>query len=115
MTNFEHIKAMSLDELAKWLDTHGQFDSSPWSSWFSETYCDNCETIKCKYVDDNDLLDVTPPYNREIACAFCELENKCRFFPEREDVPDNIATIKMWLLKESNCDCDEKSIKDAKN
>ena len=41
MTNFQHLQSISIDELAKWLDEYGQFDNSPWSTWFAEKYCDN--------------------------------------------------------------------------
>lgn len=102
MINFEYIKSLSIDELAEWLDKHGKFDTVPWSEWFSNKYCNNCESIKCKYTDAEETLGFSPYsyYNREIECAYCELEKKCRFFEELDDVPDNKEVIKLWLNEE---------------
>lgn len=101
MNNFEFIKSLSIDELAEWLDKHGNFDSSPWSDWFAKKYCDNCESIKCKYKYTEKALGFSPysysSYGGDIECAYCELENKCRFFPDLDETPDNLTTIKMWL------------------
>ena len=97
MTNFKHLQTMTVDELAKWLDEYGQFDCSPWSEWFSQTYCDNCEPIKCKYADTEDHLCS----GREIECSYCELEGHCKFFTDLADTPSNLETIKMWLNKEA--------------
>ncbi len=108
MTNFKHIQSMSIEELAAWLDENGQFDTSPWSSWFNDTYCSKCEPIKCKYADTEKALGFTPyifgTYNGDLECAYCELENKCRFFPDLEDTPDNLETIKIWLGQEASND-----------
>jgi hypothetical protein len=96
MNNFEFLKSLSIDELAAWLDKYCNFDHSPWSDWFANKYCANCESIKCKYKDTENVLGFSP-YTGEIECAYCELENKCRFFPDLDDTPDNLTTIKMWL------------------
>ena len=102
MINFERLQLMSIDELAEWLDKNGMFDNSPWSEWFSKKYCENCESIKCKYADAEEKLGITPfSYSGEIECAYCELENKCRFFQELDDIPDNKKVIKMWLEEEA--------------
>lgn len=102
MINFERLQLMSIDELAEWLDKNGMFDNSPWSEWFSKKYCENCESIKCKYADAEEKLSITPfSYSGEIECAYCELENKCRFFQELDDIPDNKKVIKMWLEEEA--------------
>lgn len=95
MTNFDFLRSMSVEKLAKWLDEHGQFDGSPWMDWFNENYCSNCESIKCK-VDEK--VAFFPGHT--IDCAYCELENKCKFFPELNEVPDNEGIIKMWLNHE---------------
>ena len=100
MSNFEKMKSMSIDDLAKWLDEYGQFDNSPWSNWFAKKYCNNCESIKCRYDEVKERLDITPFYNREIECAYCELEKKCQFFSEIEDIPNNVEVVKMWLESE---------------
>lgn len=90
MTNFEKFKSMAVDELADWLDKYGQSDDAPWATWFNETYCNKCEPIKCK-------PSYLSSYDRPIDCAYCELEHKCKYFPELEDIPDNKTIIEMWL------------------
>jgi hypothetical protein len=107
MTNLEKLKNMSIDALAAWLDKNGMFDNSPWLNWFAKKYCDNCESIKCKYVEAEEKLGLLPfaRYCGEIECAYCELADesgvkRCRFFPELDDVPGNKVIIKMWLVEE---------------
>ena len=87
MTNFEKFKSMNIEELSEWFDQYGQFDDSPWGNWFNERYCENCESIMCHYEDSK----------YEFPCSWCELHNKCKFFQELDDVPDNKDIIKMWL------------------
>ena len=87
MTNYEYIKSMSIDKFSEWVDKYGQFDSSPWLTWFDQKYCNNCEDIMCKYEDGE----------REFPCSYCELNGNCKFFPDLYDVPDNKMIIKMWL------------------
>ena len=103
MSNFKRLQSMSVDELAQWLDENGQFDTSPWSEWFSKKYCNNCESIKCKYADAEEKLDFSPYtfYSGDIECAYCEIYHKCKFFENLEDVPDNKEVIKMWLEEEA--------------
>ena len=108
MINFERLQSMSMDELAEWLDKNCMFDNSPWLNSFNEKYCEKCESIKCKYVDAEEKLGLSPYacYSGEIKCAYCELADesgikKCRFFPELNDVPDNKEMIKMWLEEEA--------------
>ena len=90
MNNFERLKSMSVEELSKWIDTHGQFDNSPWITWFDQKYCKNCEDIMCKYEDGG----------REFPCSYCELNGNCKFFPDLDEVLDNKKIIKMWLETE---------------
>jgi hypothetical protein len=91
MNKFENFKSMNIDQLAEWLDEYGQFDSAPWTLWFDQKYCQNCEDIMCKYEDSE----------RELRCAYCEVHNKCKFFPEMDEEPDNKEVIKMWLKMEA--------------
>lgn len=103
MTNLEYLKSLSLKEFAEWLDEHGQFDGSPWTGWFDKNYCKKCESIKCKIESTN--IGITPLFpEREIDCAYCELEHKCKFFPELKEVPDDKTIIEMWLNKEADHD-----------
>jgi hypothetical protein len=90
MNNFENLKSMSVEELAEWLDANGMWDNSPWSQWFDSKYCRQCESVTA-YV---------PDFNRECDFAWCELEHKCRYFADHEDVPDCREIIKMWLEAE---------------
>jgi hypothetical protein len=94
---------MDIEQLADWLDENGQFDTAPWSEWFSKKYCNNCESIKCKYADAEEKLGFSPytHYSGEVECAYCELENKCRFFQSLDDVPNNREVIRMWLEEEA--------------
>ena len=91
-SNAEMIKAMNIEQLAEWLDTNGMWDNSPWSKWFDSTYCKQCESVKATVKDDFG--------KRECDFAWCELEHKCRYFADREDVPDCKEIIKMWLESE---------------
>ena len=92
MNNFDDFKSMNIDKLVEWLDKYGNFEESPWMKWFGDTYCNN---IKCPaekvYVKD---------YGREMKFGWCELNGKCKFFPEFEDIPSNKEIIKMWLMLE---------------
>lgn len=91
-TNFEKIKEMDIDQFTRWLDKYGQWDNSPWSKWFDSTYCRQRESVEATVEDDFG--------KREFDFAWCELEHKCRYFADREDVPDCKEIIKMWLESE---------------
>jgi hypothetical protein len=90
MNNFDKLKSLDIDKLAEWLDENGQYDTAPWSLWFDKQYCKNCEDIICKSPDDS----------RQYRCAYCEIYDKCKFFPEIDDVPNSKDVIKMWLEAE---------------
>lgn len=77
--------------MAEWLDQYGMFDNSPWMIWFDQQYCKNCEDVVCKYENDK----------KEFSCSYCELNDKCKFFPEYDEAPSNKEIIKMWLESES--------------
>lgn len=95
MNNFKHLQSISIDQLVEFLDTNGNQDAI-WWKWFDEKYCDRCEPVMV-YVDDDDGENV---WKTECECSYCEEHNKCRFFPEIEDVPDSKETIKLWLEAE---------------
>ena len=90
MNNFEKLRQMDIDQAAEWLDKHGQFDSSPWVEWFDDTYCQNCEKIKGSVMD----------LSKEVECAWCEVHDKCQFFPDRSEVPEGKQIVKLWLESE---------------
>jgi hypothetical protein len=90
MNNFEKLKSMSVDELAELLNQYGRYERTPWYDWWDENYCSRCESVKA-YV---------PAFEREHDFAWCELEHKCKFFQDMEDVPNSKEIIKMWLEAE---------------
>lgn len=90
MNNWAKLKNMSTEDWAEWLDQYGQFDNSPWITWFGQKYCKNCENIMCKYEDGE----------REFPCSYCEVYDTCKFFPDLDEVPGNKMIIKMWLETE---------------
>ena len=93
MTIFEKFKSMTIDEFADWLDKYGQFDGSPWMSWWDDKYCSKCEPIKVE----------NETYVIPVMCSWCELhKNKCKFFPDREEMPSNKDIIKMYLEEQYN-------------
>lgn len=91
MNNWTKLKNMSVEDLAKWLDENGQFDTAPWTIWFDQKYCSNCESIICHYEDST----------HEFSCAWCELNDGCKFLPEVKGMPNNLEIIKMWLESET--------------
>ena len=93
MTIFEQIKNMSVDEFAEWLDEHGRLNGSPWLQWWEETYCNQCP------VEHGYLPDYTGMHTYQVPTEFawCELHDKCKFFLEMDETPDNKDIIKMWL------------------
>ncbi len=92
MNNFEQLKSMSLDQFVEWLDENVSFDCSPWWDWFDDKYCKNCEIIMCHYESYIPRLHPT---------SWCELHNnKCKFFPDMDEAPDNKEIIKLWLESE---------------
>ena len=90
MTQFEKFKNMDTEQFADWLDEYGMFDGSPWMEWFDRRYCNNCKPVMCHSADDS----------REFAFAWCEIYDKCKYFPESYEQPDNKEVIKMWLESE---------------
>ena len=76
MTNFEQIQSASLNELALWIHKHGQFDGSPWVTWFDDNYCSKCEAIECKYEDAEEKLGFKPFYKNSIECSLKTTKSK---------------------------------------
>lgn len=94
MNNFNYIQSMSLEQLATWLDINGQCDDSPWLNWFSANYCKKCEPVICKYEDVEAKLGFESFFGRDCECAYCELEERCRYF---STYPTSLEIIKLWL------------------
>jgi len=92
MTNFEKLKNMSKEELINWLDEIGKIDDAPWVLWFTKKYCDNCEPI----------IEFVPLLQKECECTSCEINDKCKFFPEKEKTLSSTEVIELWLNEEIN-------------
>ena len=89
-TQFEQIKSMDINELSEWLSEQTQWDTSPWVTWWDRHYCQQCDSV----------IAFVPYLNGEHECSYCEINHKCRFFPELGEVPDDKEIIKMWLESE---------------
>ena len=91
MTNFENIKAMSINELAALLCQLDEgYCYTPWIDWFDNNYCKKCEPIR-EYVEH---------LNRELDFSWCELNDRCKFFSDLGDVPDCECMARLWLESE---------------
>lgn len=80
MIRFEELKNMDIDEFAKWIDENGQFDNSPWMTWWDELYCQNCEAVMCHHIEAKEKLGFEPFYEKDVECAYCEIYKKCKYF-----------------------------------
>lgn len=90
MTNFEKIKSYSFEELTDFLATIGN-DDAPWYEMFSKKYCANCPVEKVRSAYDN--------YEHEHEACYCELNKKCRYFPDisYDEVMSDTFMTKLWL------------------
>ena len=70
MTNYEKIKAMSIDELSEFLDSNWVHEDDPCMEWWNKNYCSTCEPV-IKRVEH---------FKTEIEFAWCELNCKCRYY-----------------------------------
>lgn len=87
MTNYEKLKSLSREELIAWLSQNGSIDDSPWLHWFNSTCCANCECVK----------QMSPNEKFEYECSYCEVEHKCRYFPNKSSEPTDEDILNMWL------------------
>ena len=90
MKRLEKLKSMNIDELVDWLDKNIDFGVIPWIEQFDKNFCNNCESIKCHYEDSG----------HDVVCSWCELHDKCRYFPDLDKIPDMKMMIRMWLETE---------------
>lgn len=84
MTVFENLSSMNIDEFAEWFEKNCIHDHDPCIKWWDRTYCQNCKTVT----------------KGGLEYAYCELNKKCRFFKDMDDVPNNRQTIGLWLNSE---------------
>lgn len=90
MKNVDKIKSKSINDFAKWLDKYCSFEDSPWVKWWNDKYCNKCPSEIGK-IEGSD---------REIEFSWCELHNKCRFFPDMNENVSSEQILKMWLESE---------------
>lgn len=90
MTVFESIKSWDVDGFTEWLDEYGAFDTAPWMRWYDNNYCNKCEPV----------IENDSQTHREQEFSWCELNGKCRYFKELDEIPDHKQIIKMWLESE---------------
>ena len=90
MTNFEKLKSMNKEEISEFLDSITSIDDSPWIVWFNKKYCENCEIIRRNTLDPDIYYD----------CTYCEVNGNCRYFQDKDDIPDNKEMIELWLESE---------------
>ena len=90
MTRFEELKNMGIETLAEWLDDNCVYDGSPWCKYWDEHYCSKCDGVTA-YV---------PDFDAECEFAWCELNGKCRFFQDMNDIPSCKEIVQMWLESE---------------
>lgn len=90
MTNFDKILSMDKKAYAQWLADNVEYDYSPWERWFSENFCDRCESVMIEHES----------WNRVCSASYCEIHEKCRFFPEMDHSPTIAEGIEMWLDEE---------------
>ena len=101
MTKFESIKSKSIDEIAEWIDKYVMYDDSPWSKWWNENYCQKCEAVTMPAEEYSRIVGWGHSYYcGDIECGYCEVNGKCRYFQDMDDIPDNEEIIKMWLESE---------------
>ena len=81
-----------IDSLSDLLDRLTSGYECPWTSWFDNNYCKKCETLDGSYPE-------TP--NIRLKFAWCELNHKCKFFPELKRTPTERDVIKYWLVRET--------------
>lgn len=79
-TNGDRIRAMSNEELAKFLECLAFSRETPWADPFARKFCDNCPTVRC----------VVEEFGKEMEFNECEFsDGKC---PHGDDI--------LWWLKE---------------
>ena len=92
MNNFEKLKSMSVEELAKWL-LENSHDDAAWWKWFAKTYCHKCETITVE-------IDTGCGRKRNYESQYCEEHDQCKCFPNMK-LFDPAETVKLWLESEA--------------
>ena len=95
MTNYEKIKSMSQDELARFLDDVA-IDEAPWNKAFDEHFCKDCPAVKANMEQPDGPPDI------EMSFAWCEVFGYCKFFSQLDDTPSHLDVLKWWLNSNSD-------------
>lgn len=88
MTNLEWLQSLSKEQLIEWLLQHAS-QEGPWDEWWSRHFCSRCPTVTGR---EKSIFT-----GRPLEQAYCEVGEKCCFFPELPDFPDRRIAIDMWL------------------
>ena len=99
MTRFEKFQKMNLAEFAQEFNSLIESDCAPWDEEFDKKFCENCESIECEYEFGADWFAVHSG-TRTVSVSYCELHDKCRFFPDKNSIPTAAEVIEMWLKEE---------------
>jgi hypothetical protein len=91
---------MSIEELAKRIDENAQHDNSPWMTWFDKNYCSKCESVVIPKEETLEKLGFELWHGDSTECSYCEVNSKCRYFPDMEESPNTKEIIEMWLKEE---------------
>lgn len=91
MNNYTRIVNKSVGELTEWLDKYGSLEETPWIKWFSNKYCEKCLVEEIRFSESD----------KRTPCSWCEIHHKCRFFQDKEEIPDNKEIILMWLMEDA--------------
>lgn len=98
MTNHDNIKSMSLDAFVDFLDKYSIHESTPWSMWWEQNYCGKCNSISVNAEKQKELLGFIS-LKENIDCAYCEIYDHCKYFPEKHEVSLK-DVLKLWLEEE---------------
>ena len=99
MTRSEKLQKMSLTEFAQELNSITELGCAPWEVEFDKKFCKNCEPIECEYECASEWEKVYCGKGK-ISLSYCELHDKCRFFPDKNSIPTDAEVIEMWLKEE---------------
>ena len=96
MTNFDRLKAMSLEELTEFLNVNGMYDNSPWMDWWDKHYCYCCKPVIIPHLEAKETLGIDS-FDDCVEAAYCEVYDKCKYFLDLEELPTSKDIIKLWL------------------
>lgn len=101
-TNYDAFieSVKDITALAELLSAVTTDDDFPWAKWFDKKYCKNCPPIACRDSVSKTILGIESYFRGTVECAYCELIDKCKFFPDLDSIPTEAEVIEMWLREE---------------